>query len=468
MGWLSWLFPSEEDRIKKAQKFLKRRDPASARVELEGLESAEANELRQEAEARLVELNIERARGDIAAGALDEAAVLIDLAARFAGRNARNELRSIRRELRQARSEEAKKKPRKAVGGAADPFGGGGFQVAKGGAAEVPMEEPGPGFKADPIFSLPPDDPRVRYALLLESYPEVLREKSLGLGVDYAGAVLALEDGNPGQAYEALSRFIGKDPVARFERARAAVELGKIPQATSDLRTFVDAYGHQQVGATHTAVLLSRLLAQEGRLDDALRTVEQARESEPRDLQLAGVQAGILEAMDRLEEADNLAVWLQRQAPRDMGIYRLLARIRLRADKRLEAMQALESGLAQTCTTPGRCTTEPLDVEAARLLARLYLEDRMESARAEELIGEIAMSGAPPDWTDDYLQALRARNNEDPGAETLVRGLQDGLPPNDPRRRILAELTRALVPRVAFGVAHGLQATLRIHHHDAA
>ena len=42
----------------------------------------------------------------------------------------------------------------------------------------------------DPIWSLPPDDPRLRFALLIERYPEHLRARMLELGADFAAAAM--------------------------------------------------------------------------------------------------------------------------------------------------------------------------------------------------------------------------------------------------------------------------------------
>ncbi len=59
----------------------------------------------------------------------------------------------------------------------------------------------------------------------------------------------------------------------------------------------------------------------------------------------------------------------------------MLARIRVGLGKRMAAMQALEGGLNTCCSSPGKCGNQPFDVAAGRMLARLYLEDRMEPKR---------------------------------------------------------------------------------------
>ena len=48
----------------------------------------------------------------------------------------------------------------------------------------------------DPIWSLPPDDPRLQYALRWETYPVEVRERLIPLGQEFAEAVLSIQRGN--------------------------------------------------------------------------------------------------------------------------------------------------------------------------------------------------------------------------------------------------------------------------------
>lgn len=440
-GWLSrlrpsWLFPTEADRIERARRRLSRGDPAEARLELEGLESDEATALLAEAEHRLVEMNLERARGEIQAGELEDAEQRLELADRFAAAGHRRAVREVRRELRRARADRRAAEAPRTPQVSSDPFGGGGGGLVQGGP-EVPVEEPSPGFGADPVFSLPPDDPRVRYALLLEAYPEEVRARSQALGAGYAEAVLLLEQGSAERAMEALTPFVDRDPVARYERARAALSSGDPGRAATDLRIFGEELGHQRIGQNHTGVLLARVLASLGRTEEGLALVESLRSEQPGDLELAAVHVSLLASAGDLAGADARGVELLRKVPRDMGLVRLLARIRLQGGKRREAAEVLEAGLAKVCTTPGKCGSQPLDVEAARMLAQIYLEDREQPRRVEQLFEEIAQAGPKPAWIDGYLHALRARNRGEPGAVDQARALLAELPPEDPRRALL-------------------------------
>ena len=60
-------------------------------------------------------------------------------------------------------------------------------------AAEGPVGD-------DPIWSLPPDDPRLRYALMVETYPAHLRERLMALGPAFAEAALLTDNGQPERA----------------------------------------------------------------------------------------------------------------------------------------------------------------------------------------------------------------------------------------------------------------------------
>jgi hypothetical protein len=82
------------------------------------------------------------------------------------------------------------------------------------------------------------------------------------------------------------------------------------------------------------------------------------------------------------------------------------------------------------------------------MLAQLYLEDRLEPERAEELLAQITDMAETPDWMDGYLQALRARNRESPDLRVRVEGLLRGIPSDDPRR--------GMVQRAFEGVLRGM------------
>jgi len=442
MGLLSWLFPGPEQKLAKAERLMRRGDPGQARLLLAGLEGLDAARLREQVEDALVGMNLEAAAACARSGEFEASAEHLALAERFADGRLADQLRAGRRALREARS--AARAVAKGAAGvtiSSDPLSGGGSCATGscgggGGGGPVPHEEPASGFGGDPIFSLPPDHPQVRYALLLEAYPDQLRERFLALGADFAAAVLLLEDGQPRQAWVALEPFVAAEPAVRFLRGRAALELGWFPRAASELRAFGDAVGHQRIGSQHTAAMAAQALASDKRLEEALDLLE-AERARADELSLAANQVSVLEALGRLPEADELGVAVLRAAPGDLGLHKMLARIRLKGGKRLEAMQVLESGLTRLCKGPGKCGSQPLDLDAARLLASLYLEDRLQPKRAAELVRDIARFSRQPDWRDGYLSALQARNAGEPSATDLAHELLRRLKDGDPRRGLV-------------------------------
>ncbi len=432
MGFLGFLFPSDADKVEKARGLVEV-DPARALHLVNGLEVEGSDAVRTVARDKLKARNIEVALGCANAREFEEAKEHLDLAARFADKGD-SAVKAARKEV--AVLEKTAPKPKaRSMGGGSDPFGGGAAMPVAGGAAlEGEIEAEGD----DDLWSLPPEDPRVRFALLLETYPEALRERLAGLGQGFAEAVVDIDDGKAEKALKRLGSFVGKEPAARFERARAAQAAGNLPLAGSDLATFGEAVGHMTIGGVHTGALLAQILAEQGRLAEALAAVENALEADEGSVPLRGTRASLLEGLGRFGEADEVARRLVREVPSDMGLYKLMARCRVQGDKRVEAMQVLESGLKSNCTT-GSCGSQPFDVDAGRLLARLYLEDQIEPRRARDLVMRVKANVEQSTWFENYLDVLTARNENDDDALDQARELlpPTDTPENDPRRRMV-------------------------------
>jgi tetratricopeptide (TPR) repeat protein len=418
MGILRWLFPSPEDRIKKALGLIEVGEYARARLEVENLEGTKVEAIRQQAGSGLLHLNLELAVAEARAGQHERSTDHLKLAASFTGAGD-PAMRAARRQIRELKAEAEPPKPPKDLALARDP--------------EVLHAGP---VSPDDVWSLPPDDPRLQYAMALEGYPLELRARLLALGTDFALAVGKTAAGDPKDAVAALGKFIELEPAARWERARAAHAAGELGLASSDLQAFGDQFGHQVLGGVHTAALLSRILGEQRRLPEGLDVLEAALVHEPNHLQLLGARTGLLEGLGRHAEADEAARELVKLAPRDMGLYKLMARCRVRAGKRIEAMQVLESGLKGNCTS-GRCGSQKFDVEAGRMLARLYLEDRLDPKRVGELLTRVKGGARERSWMDVYLETLQARNAGDPGALDRARELLGGLGDGDPRHGLV-------------------------------
>mgnify|MGYP006078587787 CR=1 FL=1 len=433
MGLFSWLSPTPEKRIAKAQSLLDNKLYVKARDAAEGIDSEVAEEIRKSALRGLRDLNIREAIGLANALEFERAQEHLELAENF-DQGGDNTLQEARGEVRRLRTNAPAPKKKRSGSGGSNPFGGGGGGGVSEGAGADEIPEP----DENNLWSLPPDDPRLAVAITLETYPAELREKLLALGGKFAGILALIDKGEPEAAVEQLTPYITDEPAVRIERSRAARAAGNLPLAGSDLATWGQEFGHKLVGTNHTANQLAHIYAEQGRLEDGLRVVIAQLNVEPGQKQLRGTMATLLEAVGRFSEADEVARKLVREVPSDLGLYRLMARCRIRGGKRVEAMQVLESSLKNNCTS-GNCGSQPFDVEAGRILARLYLEDRRDPKRATELMTLIKDNAKEMGWFDQYLEALVERNSGAIDMDPTVEQLLVGVTEKDPRRVLVEQ-----------------------------
>lgn len=416
MGFLGRLFGvySPEERVQRARAYLASGEPNEARLEVLEVQHPDAESVLAQALEALVELNLSEARARFTSLDEEGGKEHIEMAREF-GASAQ-QLREVRKEAREIRAAERRK------------------ELAAEQAAKV-VETEGD----DPLWSLPPSDPRVRFAMLVEGYPADLRERLAKLGKDFATAVLLLEDGQPAAAWKALSAFVEEEPAARFERARAALATRELTKAASDLATVGDHFGHQRIGALHTGVTLAQLYAQLGRHQDALDLCDAELRRAP-DVAMLATRAHLLSAVGRYPEAEQATTVALKQSSKDLNLYRLLGIVRLKQDNRIGAMQALEAGLnVNNCSNPMKCGFKPPDLPSLRLLARLYLEDRLEPKRAREVVEMLQGMVQEATWDDAYVAALLARNEGSPDLSKMVAALKLMLPGGDPRVALLDE-----------------------------
>ncbi len=416
MGLMSWLFPSEADRIAKAQKMLDKRRWAGARAEVLDIDDPAAREIVAAAEHELALKNLEAAVAHCRSGDDDRARIHLKMATEFAKgaheeafREARAEMRSIREGFRA--DEEMRQRSE----------------------AEMLLEVHPDFVSDDADLQLPPgvsDDQAealyARLSLIVDNYPKKLRKEMAELGADFAQAVLDLEDGKLDAALKVLLELPDDKALVRYERARAAHAMGDPAAAARALKGFEAIAGHHTIGRIHTGVLLAQVLAESGKVDEALETLTRVRR---KDRDAGGVLfAQLLEARDRLPEAEKVLAELVRKHPSEVPLYTLLARVRRKGGHRMAAMQALETGLGQSNCTPGRCGYKPPDLAAHRMLATLYLEDGIETERALELAGIAASLVKQQTWEDAYLATLVAHKQGAPEAGNMVLGLWANTP----------------------------------------
>ena len=432
MGLLSWFFPSPADRVAKARKLLAAGREADARLEVLGLEEPEAQALMVEAENALVLKNLEAAVSWARTGDDRRVHLHLELAEQFhhggheqAFRDARREMREIRAERSTAEKRAKEERETKLL--AADPLG------LQGGPSLLDPQLP------DDMFDEDREELEARLALMVENYPEKLRDGITQLGAPFARAVLDLEDGRADRALSVLLDLPDGAPLVCWERARAALALGDPKAAARAARQFANAAGgHFQMGSVHSGVFLAQVTAQAGDMPGALRIIRGVRAQNER---LGGLLfAQLLEATGELAEAEGVLTGLIRDNSRQRGLYQLLARVRLRGGHRMPAMKALEASLNVGCSTPGKCGYQPPNLDILRTLATLYLEDGIERPRALELAGQAASLVEKRTWEDTYLAALAARASGDPEAKRIVDTLRSSTPEGPLQARLQQHL----------------------------
>lgn len=396
---------SEEQKILRANRYIEQGKFNNARMEVFDLKHPEAQNILELASKGLAQVNIEEAQARFNSGDFLGAQEHLELAKKFGASS--EEIRDARKLGRQ-RKQEAESERRQ--------------QIAQRNKIEIVGD--------DPVWSLPPDHPHVRYAIKIKEYPNNVQRKLIDLGSGFAEASLLLDDGHYQNAYEQLTTFVEQEPAARYERAKAALQLQQLELAISDLIIFGEKIGHCVIEGNHTAALLSQLLKVTNRTQEALQTLSDSKTNHPSAML---VRAEIEESRGQLKKAQNIITTLIQQFPSDLNLIRRLAHLKVKNNERPEATQILESAL-QRCCAPGKCGSQPFDVFSARLLVRIYLEDRVDEARSKQLLKDIQQNSKEITWEDQYLSALYARNTNQPYTEELAKKLLIQLSKNDPRR----------------------------------
>lgn len=418
MGLLSWIFPSDEDRVKRGTALFDNKRYADARLEVMDLDTPAARDLLDRCEAELAELNLLEAISWGNAGDDQRVDMHMELATTFKkpGMDARfREVRGQLREQRQARRDASRREreAKEARMMSVDPLGLTGNSLL----------DPVPGMGG---LSEDEEEKAQRLALIIENYPEPLRKSLDGLGQDFSKALLDLEDGRPDLALPSLLAMPDDRALIRWERARAAYALKDARAAAREVRAFADlADGHFAMGRLHSGVFLAQLTAESGDLPGGIRVLRMVRATEPK---VGGVLlAQLLEATGELQEADGILREQIKAHPKSMQLYHLLARVRTRGGDRPAAIAALEAANVHQCAS-GRCGTVPIQPEMLRDLAILYFEEGVQAERAMELVREAGQRGLKPTWETAYLMALAAKSEGNPQTQQLVAALQQQTP----------------------------------------
>jgi hypothetical protein len=424
MGLMSWLFPSPEQRLARARTDLARGRYADARLTALEFDSADAAEIVREAELHLCRANLKEAESWLVAGDDPKVDQHLALAKEFLQPECSQDLAELRRRVAETRVQRER-----------DALLSGRDEVER-------LLDVNPNFRTgrrsfdvalpEGVSEEEAEMMQTRLTLVYENYPEELRRGMLSLGAAFSAAVIAMEDGELEAAAAALAGLPDDEPLVCYERARLAFHARRPSDAVAPLTAFVAKVGgHRAVGANHTAIMLTVAQLESGDITGAMETIVGARRSEP-DLG-SGLYASLLERQDRLSEAEQVLRGVLKRSGTQPWVYTSIARVRVKAGKRLEAMQALETGLRNCGCAPGSCGSKPPDLESHRMLATLYLEDQVDVERGLELADTARGLVRELQWEDLYLAALSARVRQDPGLPAMVEELRRVTAPHDPR-----------------------------------
>ncbi len=431
MGFLSFLFPSADDKLAKARRLIEAGRASEARdLALDLGDHAGAAQVLDQAERALAQKNLDASVSWAEAGDAERVTIHMELAEGFRKAGMDDAFKSARRrirEIRQGYENEAKQAARKEMESLLEVSPA--FK-ARHSEPELPLPE---GVSEDQADAL-----RTRLALIHESYPEALRGRMFELPPSFAEAVLALEEGQFEVALKLLMELDSNEPLVLHELARTALALGDVKAAARTWMAFaVQAGGHYEIGAQHTAVNLAQCHAQLGQLDQGIAVLTKARETDPH---LGGMLlASMLEATGDLPQAESVLTGLTKRHGHQGDIALLLARVRHRAGHRIAAMQTLETSLGESQCTPGKCGYRPPHLGVHRMLALMYLEDGKDVPRGLELADIARSVTKKPTWEDMYLATLAAFRRGDTEAQTMIQRLWDGTPDGDGRRTHLAK-----------------------------
>ena len=145
------------------------------------------------------------------------------------------------------------------------------------------------------------------------------------------------------------------------------------------------------------------------------------------------VRAEIEESRGQLKKAQNIITTLIQQFPSDLNLIRRLAHLKVKTMKDLKQHKYLNPPF-NDAVLQENVVLNLLMFSQARLLVRIYLEDRVDEVRSKELLKDIQKNSREITWEDQYLSALYARNTNQPYTEELAKKLLVQLSENDPRR----------------------------------
>jgi len=291
--------------------------------------------------------------------------------------------------------------------------------------------------------------PEEQWEHLLATLDEEVAEDYMGRDEAFRDALLALNEGRPEEAEPVLRAMVAEDPddpLLRFELGRTLLLMEKFGEAATELAAAREEIGFEpldRVGLLQIALMEGDALLNDKRPEEALRLVGEAIEERGDDVSLLFVKGRAERALGRHDAVEETMGRVTKLQPKLVDGAILLAQSRIERGDLDGAAETLEAGIKRHCAT-GTCQAQPVSPTAARLLAKIYLDQDTQLDRVSDLLMQIrgAMEGHMT-LDDLVLWGRLHRQRGDLEALTEVREAALGALPAE-ARELRQEIERLL------------------------
>ncbi len=258
--------------------------------------------------------------------------------------------------------------------------------------AEEESWEPPPDTGADTQTDL---DAGIHYQALIDMLEEDVAERYQARSPAFRAAYIALNEGRPGEALEALEDLAsadGEDAVVRFERGRSRLATGDAEGAASDLEAAWPELGDQALdlaGELSVPVLWADAMLALGNPRPVIERLADLLDPIAAPALCERYAQALLDAGDFEEVRDFLSAAIKRNPSRDLFAYQL-AKALGKLGQRDAAIDCLEAAIAPSCKSG--CAPRARFLPSFRALASLYLEDGGQPGRAREILKLVAQT----------------------------------------------------------------------------
>ena len=233
--------------------------------------------------------------------------------------------------------------------------------------------------------------PEEQWEHLLATLDEEVAEDYMGRSEAFRDALLALNDGRPEEAEPVLREMLEEDdddPLVRFELGRTLLLMEKFSEAAAEMALAREDLGFEpldRIGMLQIALMEGDALLNDKRPDEALRLADEALDERGDDVSLLFVKGRSERALGKHDAVEETMGRVTKLQPKLVEATILLAQSRVERDDLDGAAETLEAGIKRHCAT-GTCQAQPVSAPAARLLAKVYLDQDSKLDRVEDLL----------------------------------------------------------------------------------